>query len=146
LTHNPILPPRSKFESRKDFLEVIGDMLTHSGKESETMVSTSDETRGRPPELKTYIMKSNNIIPNIEAVSTLDARQIPTNLSKISILELKYNNKLTYFYVDSTDPRLLVLYSNELAEDTDLHFERLVNSTSNKFDKTWFPTETLDEN
>ena len=120
-------------------------MLTHSGKESETMVSTNDETRGRPPELKTYIMESNNIIPNIEAISTLDARQIPTNLSKISILELKYNNKLTYFYIDNTDPRLLVLYSNELAEYTDLHFERLVNSTSNKFDKTWFPTETLDK-
>lgn len=144
MTLNPILPPKSKFESRKEFLEVLEGMLIHSGKESETIIPTSDETRGRPPELKTYIMESNNSIPNIEAVSTLDAREIQTNLPKISILELKYGGRFTFFYIDKSDPRFLVLYSNELAEFTDLHYDRLVSSTANKFDKTWFPTETLD--
>ena len=126
-------------------MEHLGDMLTHSYEQKQEMAPPSEETRGRPPELKTYIMESNNVHPNIEGVATLEARQIPTNLPKISILELKYKSQFTHFYVDTTDPRFFVLYSNDLADLTDLHYDRLVSSTANKFDKTWFPTETLDQ-
>lgn len=145
LTLAPNFPLRSKFESRKEFMEYLGDMLTHSYEERQKMALPSEETRGRPPELKTYIMESNNSHPNIEAVTTLEAKQIPTNLSKIDILVLRYKSQFTQFYVDTSDPRFFVLYSNDLAEFTDLQYDRLVSSTANKFDKTWFPTETLDE-
>jgi len=142
---NPILHPKTKFKSKKEFMDVLEGMLAHSGMESETIIPASDESRGRPTELKTYIMESNNAIPNIEAVSTLDARVIETTLSNISLLELKYGGKPAFFYLDTSDPRFFVLYSNELAETTEPFYNRLVNSPTNKFDKTWYPTETLGE-
>lgn len=125
-------------------MDVLEGMLTHSGIESETIVTTSEDSRGRPPELKTYIMESNDTEHNIEA-STIDSRVIETNLPKISVLELRYSNQPAYFYLDRSDPRFFVLYSNELAEITDNYYHRLVTSTTNKFDKTWYPTETLGE-
>jgi hypothetical protein len=103
------------------------------------------ETRGRPPELKTYIMESNTGLPRIQEGDTPVIFLSPTNLPQISALRLEYNNQSANFYLDATDPRFLLLYTNDVAEITDVLYNRLVQSTVNSFDKTWLPTEVQDQ-
>jgi len=135
------LPP-PKFKSRKGFMDFLGDLVTETVEE-EVEAETIEETRGRPRELKTYIMESNNGA-KIQNVTSLIASQLPTDLPEVSILRLEYAGRSAMFYMDAIDTRFLVLYTNDLADVTDVLYNRLVQSTSNKFDKIWLPTEMLD--
>jgi len=118
-------------------------MMYMSPEEREAIVEFGGEVKGRPPELKTYIMESNNGLAEIRESNTLMVSHVQTNLPEVSILTLKWGGKSAVFYVDATDPRFLVLYTNELAETTDILYERLVMSPTNRFDKIWLPTNTL---
>ena len=101
------------------------------------------ENRGRPPELKSYIMESNDGLPKTDQVSPLKVAVSPTNLKEVSILRLFQEGNHSVFYMDATDPRFLILYTNDLADKTDKLFDRLVLSAANRLDKIYVPTETL---
>lgn len=143
MTFDPYLQP-PEFRSRKEFMEYVGEMMTVSPEERRAMAEYGEETRGRPPELKTYIMESNNGLPRIHEANTIEVSHASTSLPQISVLRLRYNNLSTTFYVDASDPRFLLLYTNDLADIADGHYDRLVLSSSNSFDKVWLPTEVLD--
>lgn len=134
-------PPR--FKSRKEFMEFLADMMTATTEE-EIEVEFGEETRGRPRELKTYIMESNNGLPSIRSANSCSVFTSRTGLPEVSILKLEYERKSATFYVDGTDTRFLVLYTNDLADVADSLYGRLVRSTNNAFDSVWLPTETLD--
>ncbi|HVP93046.1 MAG TPA: hypothetical protein VMS94_04825 [Acidobacteriota bacterium] len=136
--------PRVNFKSRKEFMDFLEDMMAASVEE-EAEAEVIEETRGRPREMKTYIMESNNGLPKIRTATSLIAFQSPTDLPEISVLKLEYEGKSAVFYIDASDPRFLVLYTNDLADITDPLYTRLVNSTSNYFDKIWLPTKMLDK-
>lgn len=103
------------------------------------------ETRGRPTELKTYIMESNNRFPQIQQSGTLRVHPFSSGLPQISILLLEYVGTHAIFYVDSSDPRFLLLYTNDVADITDKLYRRLIESTTNSFDRVWLPTEMQDK-
>lgn len=125
-------------------METLEDMMT-AAQEEITRAEVEWEPRGRPPLLKTYIMESNNGQAKIEETDTVRFKQTPTDLPEVSILRLEYEGRRANFYLDATDKRFLVLYTNDLAEVTDKLYHRLVQSTTNKFDKVWLPTEVLSE-
>lgn len=124
-------------------MEFLADMMTASVEE-ELETEFIEETRGRPRELKTYVMESNTRFAEIRPPTSLKAFKYATKLPEISVLRLEYERKSATFYVDETDTRFLVLYTNDLADDADIIYNRLVLSTSNSFDKIWLPTEFLD--
>ena len=137
--------PKPEFKSRKEFMDRLADMMTLSYEEKRAIAEFGGETRGHPPELKTYIMESNNGVGEINKSSFLMISQNPTDLPQITILTLKHAGKSATFYVDATDPRFLVFYTNDLAEYTDPLYRRLVLSADNRFDRIWLATEILDE-
>jgi len=103
------------------------------------------ETRGHPTELKTYIMESNNGLPRIQGSESLRVFPSPTKLPQISVLRLEYSRLSAIFYLDATDPRFLLLYTNDVADITDKLYSRLVESSTNSFDRIWLPTEVQDK-
>jgi hypothetical protein len=91
-------------------------------------------------------MESNSEIDKITEAGTVKVQRHPTNLPKISLLHLEYAGiGSANFYLDASDSRYLVLYTNDLAKKSDLLFRRLVQSTNNKFDRIWLPTETQEK-
>jgi hypothetical protein len=147
LMEGPILTesiaPSRQFKSRKGFMDFLASLMELSFEEKKQMAEYGREIRGKQAELKTYIMESNNATTEISG--HMFATQYSTDLPEISILRLEYENRVGTFYVDSTDKRFLVLYTNDLVEIADPLYNRLVHSTSNYFDKIWLPTEVLDD-
>ena len=133
--------PQTKFKSRKEFMEWLGEMMV--APVEERTEEFEGEVRGRPRELKTYVMESNDGLEKIMAANTVKPSLQPTNLPEVSILRLEYENRSATFYLDTTDARFLLLYTNDLAVTTDRLYDRLVSSTSNRFDRVWLPTEVL---
>jgi hypothetical protein len=138
------LVPTHNFNSRKDFMQYLEDMMI-AAEETKKEEELGEETRGRPTELKTYIMESNNGLPRAQEGDTLRIFPTSTNLPQISVIRLEYNRRSATFYLDATDPRFLLLYTNDIADITDKLYGRLVESTVNRFDRIWLPTEIQGE-
>lgn len=140
LTEN-IKTPAREFKSRKGFMDYLAGLMELSFEEKKEIAEYGGETRGKQRELKTYIMESNNKTTDICTGNA--AIQYPTDIENLSILQMQYANRASTFYVDSSDKRFMVLYTNDLAETADKLYSLLVYSTSNYFDKVWLPTEVL---
>lgn len=136
----PSLPP-PKFQSRKEFMELLGDMMTASfEQEVEEIVG---EARGRPRLLKTYMMETNSGLPSRFEVSGLKASKAETKLPEVIVLTLEHQNVHSRFYVDMSDKRLWLLHTNNLARHANYLFRRLVFSPDATFDRAWIPIEMI---
>jgi hypothetical protein len=119
-----------------------GMMIPTQEKEEEEELE--EETRGHPKELKTYYLESNSGLPKVKETGPLRISVIPTSLQDIHVIRLEFKKRSAIYYLDSADPRFLLLYTNGIAETTDPLFRLLVNSTSDSLDRIWLPTETQD--
>ena len=132
--------PSPEFETRKEFMEFLGELMIKSF-EHETE-KTVGETRGRPRLLKTYIMEVNRLPSEFELTSmkgSLRATKVPD----VSILSLEYANMHARFYVDMSDKRFWMLHTDDLADHTNNLFRRLVFSPEASFDRAWLPVEMI---
>jgi hypothetical protein len=134
----------SKFDSRKDFFEHVQRMMNFTQEKQEEQ-ELAEETRGKSTELKTYYLESNNGLPQTQETEEIKVTNIPTTLPSVNVIKLERKGNSAFYYLDSTDPRFLVLYTNGVATITDNLFRLLVNMQTNKFDRIWLPTETQAE-
>ncbi len=132
--------PPSKFETRKEFLEHLYNMMVTS---FETTENTFGETRGRPRLLKTFIMESNQGL--LEQTDSFDVvlHKTKTALPEIDIITLEHNGIRARFYVDTSDRRFWLLHTNDLAKHARYVFDRLVYSPKAAFDKVWLPMQMI---
>lgn len=133
--------PVRKFETRKDFMELLGEMLVASFEyEPEEYMG---ETRGRPRLLKTYIMEANSDLPSKLSRTSATISRRSTKLPEISVLTFRDREKGARFYVDTSDKRFWILHTNNLARDANFFFQRLVQSPEAQLDKAWLPIEMM---
>ena len=136
--------PPTKFKTKKDFIDTLADMMSSSIEMERADANFIPESRGRHSEFKTYLMESNKPIEKISCSQIsnnqkLIAEFIKTNLPSIGLLNIQVTGVgRTYFYVDFSDPRFLVLYTNDLAQRSDPIFKHVIQSNENKFDKYGF--------
>lgn len=120
--------------------------MMNTSQEKKEEQEMEEETRGSPTELKTYYLESNNGLPQNQESNFFKIKNIPTTLPSLNVLRLDYKEQHSgIFYMDSTDPRFLVLYTNGVATTTDKLFHFLINSETNKFDRIWLPNTTQAE-
>ena len=131
-------PP--KFETRKEFLEFLYNMMVVSFEKTEY---TFGETRGRPRLLKTYIMEVNRGLPEQTEGFGMIIHKEKTALPEVEILTLEHNNIRARFYVDTTDRRFWLLHTNALSKYARYLFDRLVYSPKATFDKVWLPMQMI---
>lgn len=143
--------PPTKFKTKKDFMDTLADMMSSSIEMERADANFIPESRGRHSEFKTYLMESNKPIEKISCSQIsnnqkLIAEFIKTNLPSIGLLNIQVTGVgRTYFYVDFSDPRFLVLYTNDLAQRSDPIFKHVIQSNENKFDRVWIPTEKQED-
>jgi hypothetical protein len=116
-----------------------------AAQEKEEEEELEEETRGHPTELKTYYLESNTGLPKVQETGPLRISTIDTSLQDIKVIRLGYKAHSAIFYLDSADPRFLLLYTNGIAKTTDPLFRLLVDSTTDNFDRIWLPTEVQDD-
>jgi hypothetical protein len=136
----------SKFKTRKDYLEYLGEMMCR-GKDE---VDLSGETRGRPRLLKTYVMEANNgLQSNTEGldvtVKTTNSGLKDVTWFTLSTMVKGQPPKSAYFLADTSDNRFWLLHTTELAVEAEPFFERLVYSPKSTFDKIWLPINMLNK-
>jgi len=134
--------PLPEIETRKDFMDFLGDMMTASF-ELEVEEIALEETRGRPRLLKSYIMEANADLPSKTDLTSLRISRTNTKLPEVSVLSLAYGTMRARFFVDTSDKRFWILHTNDLANHTNRLFRRLVFSPEASFDRTWLPIELM---
>jgi len=129
-----------KFETRKEFLEFLYDMMAASYEKTEY---TFGESRGRPRLLKTFIMETNRGLPEHAQGFDVMVHTQKTNLPEIDVITLEHSGIKSVFYVDKTDRRFWLLHTNALSDHARHLFDRLVYSPKAAFDKIWLPMEMM---
>jgi hypothetical protein len=132
--------PTPKFESRKEFSELLYDMMVTPAEASEGLFG---ETRGRPRLLKTFLMEANQMLPERTEGFGINIFKEKTALPEIQVIRLQHNNIQVKFFVDTSDPRFWLLHTNALAKNAQHLFNRLVHSPRAVFDKVWMPMEMI---
>lgn len=131
-----------QFGNRKGFMDFLEHLMQLSEDDKYALAKYGGEYRGKQAELKTYIMESNNL-PGKIANSDVVVQPFTTDLPTVNVWRIFFGKINATFYVDSTDPRFLVLYTNDLAHVTDNLYKKLVHTTKNKFDQIWLPKDVL---
>lgn len=130
----------SKFESRKEFMDFLGELMVSS---YETEEDIYGETRGAKRLLKTYLLEANRGLPEGMSGFEVAIKKRETALQEVSILQLEHRGTRATFYVDMADRRFWLLHTNDLAADTKYLFNQLAYSPEASFDKAWLPTEMI---
>ena len=132
----------SKFKTRKEFMEVLGDMLISR---IDSTPEDYGEARGRPRLLKTYLMEANSKLPTSINLGRIRVFKEETQLRDVSVLNLVGNRKAVKFYLDTSDERFWMLHTDAEANDAKKFFDKLVHSPESKLDKVWFPIEMMND-
>jgi hypothetical protein len=111
-------------------------------------VTDTDETRGRPTLLKSYLIETNTPLADGYVFDHAIAEVENTGLDTIKILTMRtqldqQKGAAAQFYMDVSNRRFLVLYTNYRAEETHAFVEKLTEAKSYEFDNAWLSTDTL---
>lgn len=139
-----IVAPLPKVGSRKEFMDELDSMIAPPKPE----VTDTDETRGRPTLLKSYLIETNTPLATGYLFDHTTAEVESTGLDTIKILTMRTQldsprSTAAQFYMDVSNERFLVLYTNYRAEETHAFVEKLVDSKNYEFDNAWLSTDTL---
>lgn len=125
-------------QSRKEFLEYLEDIISMSREDDE-------EPRGRPRELKAYMLESEGGFPPSFFSDRITGEVQSTGLDGIKILQVSQNENILEFFLDTSDPRFFVLHTNEKSDDVRSVVETLTKDRRYTFDNTWFHSNMLYE-
>jgi hypothetical protein len=103
------------------------------------------DQRGRPRQLKTFIIESNASLPDYFDVDGIKASIVSSDIPEIKIIQLSGSNFYTQLYLDKIDERFWILHTDVLAKDALKIISKFVNANKHPLDRTWFPTSMLKE-
>ncbi len=132
-----------KVESRKEYMDFLATLM--STPEEEKVYEEEIEHRGRPRQLKTFIIESNSAISPEFSIGNFKCSIVGTDVPDIKILQMASGRMFVNFFLDMSDGRFWVLHTNALAKHAGKIMTRLIHSDEIKFDRTWFPTDMLKE-
>jgi hypothetical protein len=130
-----------KVETRKQFMDTLSDMITPPKSED----GEGGEMRGRPTELKSYLLESNATLSSNFQFDEVQADVSDTGVESIKVLTMVRKGKMVQFYLDLSDERFPLLHTNHHSEDTHDFVHRLIQSDKNEFDSAWLSTTMLKE-
>jgi hypothetical protein len=135
------IDPLPTIQTKKEFMDVLTVMITPPKLEE-----TVGEKRGRPKELKSFLIENNTeLTPSFQFGETV-ADIKATGVDSIKILTLQTTNRRhVQFYLDVSDPeqRFLVLHTNFDSDDTHDAISRLIYADELEFDSAWLSTNFL---
>ena len=133
ITNSVKLP---RVQTRQQFLKYLEDAIS--------MPRNDDaEPRGRPPELKAYMIESKGGFPSKISSGGMTGEVQDTGLDGIKILQVRQNEAVFEFFLDTTNPRFFVLHTNEKSDDVGPIVRTLTKDRRYTFDNTWFHSEML---
>ena len=74
-----------------------------------------DRERGRPRQLKSFIIESNSQIPTEFNAGSVRGVIQPTGVQDINVVQLSKGNKTAPVFLDTSDKRFWVLHTNTLS-------------------------------
>ncbi|MBI2937161.1 MAG: hypothetical protein HYY22_03050 [Thaumarchaeota archaeon] len=132
-----------KVSTRKEYMDRLGEMMTTGAIEE---FDEEAEQRGRPRELKSYIIEANTDLSPEFQVGGLEGTILDTGLQYLKILRLSSSRSMfADFYLDRTDKRFWVLHTNSLAKHSNRLVNELVTHPTQNLDMVWMPTQLLNE-
>lgn len=111
-----------------------------------TLMSISDEEdheRGRPRQLKSYLIESNSQIPSEFVIGNARGIIKSTGLPNIRTIQIESGGIIIPFFLDTTDKRFWILHTNAKSKVTKPLMEKLIVSDTYEFDQTWFASSML---
>ncbi len=134
-----LIYPLPKVETRKQFMDTLSEMITPPKSEERE----GGEMRGRPTELKSYLLESNSPLSRDFQFDEISANISDTGVESIKVLTLNRKDSVVQFYLDLSDERFLLLHTNHHSDDTHYLVRRLIQSDKNEFDSAWLSTNML---
>jgi hypothetical protein len=104
------------------------------------------EKRGRPKELKSYIIENNSeLYPEMQLNDKSYAIIENTGVENIKRLTIRQDLRHVQFYLDVSDPekRFLILHTSFDAEETQDAIKQLIFANDFEFDNAWLSTSSL---
>jgi len=104
-----------------------------------------EERRGRPRELKSYLVETNSKPSESYLTEKFQFKIRPTGLDNLKILQLGLGmSKSAEFYVDMQDERFWVMHTGALANDAHRLVSLLTHIPEFQFDRAWIPAQMLE--
>lgn len=128
----------SKIETRQQFMDVLEDMILPPKPEDENSAA------GRLRELKSYMIESDNGLPDQFEASGLLCSVRNTGLDEIKILNVRENDKEYEFYLDKHDLRFFVLHTNVKSDDAHRIVDKMTRDVNHALDHAWFHSGMLE--
>ena len=132
-TKNDIQLPR--VQTRKQFMDHLESMISVPNEDA--------ESRGRPRELKAYMLESEGGFPSSFSSDGMTGEVHSTGLDEIKILRVLQGNVQLEFFLDASDSRFFVLHTNEKSDDVGPIVRALTKDRHYTFDNTWFYSDML---
>ena len=101
--------------------------------------------RGRPRQLKSFIIESNSEIPLEFSSGKIRGTVQETGIKDIKRIQIVFEDIAVPFFLDISDKRFWTLHTNALSEDTGKVTSQLVRADKYEFDRTWFASNMLRE-
>lgn len=123
-------------QTRKQFMDYLEDAISPPRDDDE-------EPRGRPRELKAYMLESEGGFPSSFHSDMITGEVQSTGLDGIKILRMSQDETMFEFFLDTSDPRFFVLHTNEKSDDVGPLVSALTRDRRYTFDNTWFYSDML---
>lgn len=127
-----------KVQTKKEYMDFMGSLMSKAEEEI-------DHERGRPRQLKSFIIESNSQVPTEFNAGSVSGVIQPTGVQDISVVQLSKGNKTAPFFLDTSDKRFWVLHTNALSDVAQKIVGYLVRSRNYEFDHAWFSSNMLSD-
>lgn len=125
-------------------MDTLQNIMSAEASEEEIEESEDEERRGRPRELKSYLLETNNGIEQGFQTEKISGSLKDTGVEKLKILGLSSGTRSASFYLDMSDSRFWVLHTAALASESHRLVRLLTHAPEFEFDRTWIPTQMLE--
>lgn len=125
-----------KVQTRKEFMDYMEEAVAMPREDEE-------EPRGRPRELKAYMLESEGGFPAKFSSGDITGEVESTGLDGIKILRTHRGEESFEFFLDTIDPRFFILHTNERSEDAGQIVRTLTGDLRYNFDSAWFHSNML---
>lgn len=123
--------------SWKQMLDHLGDAITPPRDEDD------GETKGRPRELKTYMLESDDGFPAQFEAGGVNCDVVGTGVDDIKVLRASGKGAACEFFLDMSDRRFCLLHTNDRSDETQAVIRSLVGDHGHTFDHTWLHSDML---
>lgn len=129
--------------TRKEFMDTLQNIMS-AEPSVEEFEEEEEERRGRPRELKTYVLETNDGLSQSFSTERISGSLRPTGLDDLKILNLSSAVKSASFYVDVRDSRFWILHTGALSSESHHLVRLLAHAAEFQFDRAWIPTQMLE--